>query len=559
MSQTMEPVATGITKCTPGEEGIESENGSSQDLPRNGLPNGLIDDRSIGFVALFLAGFRASQGPTFSLNMQHVRNQFGIGATAFKRGIRELNASGWYHRYQPRRGGKHQFAVDRIEPQTKGRPGYLISEADWFTRVIEVDDDQQKQDMVKATAVWLYMRSHIAGLPVGQDRIAARFDVTRQTASKLLKGLEHASLIWRIGPERVAGQFTKSEFTAHMPNPAMLKQPTAVAPSTNGVMTHTELGYTSTSIHPNQNYQITASTALPSFEQDVVQEDLVDPDLWIGTHAHFDVTDASEFERAAAVPLDPKGVDLLKSLGAVKRLKQETGDRIHRKLLTLEGMKGFWTLVNFVHHRHGWLTQKEVVDHVIDVTGRVVHRVDNWLNGWALIGIELDAADPAFRKGQPSWLWYLHDRAESIGASAHFGYALLRDRDGLHNFQQAFDCNQKAIDAAFDTGLRALQAKSEREDDGTWSASRWSWFENCHRWQQTRDQLTADIPDDIRKRRMGDAMWNDLEGFAEFFGAAGKDHAAHHAIVQGLQSLQDEGRYATRWSFFARYLKVAAA
>jgi transposase len=523
---------------------------TAEKMPQNAVPNGLIDDRTIELVALFLVAFRAAQGPTFALNMTHVQQRFGIGATAFQKAVRQLKRSGWYDRRQPRRGRKKQFAQDRIVERRDGRSGYLISHARWFDRV--ASEEATAPVSVKAMALWLFMRSHAATYRVSLSTIERRFGISRQTAGKLIEELEAADMVWRMNGERAAGRFTVAEYTAHPLDASALNLPTTVLPAADFEATHSTQSTTSNKNHPKENNHQQVSQA----DDDELVD--FDPDAWIGTHSYFEVYDEEPLQDAAAIPLDDNGLQLIKRANVAKRLKNATNGQIHHKLLTRTGLKGLWTLVQFVHRRDPWLTQQEALDHVIDVAGQVTTENNRWVNGWALVGIELDANAPPFQKGQPSWLDHLRTRARNLGMGAHFSDELLEDRDGLMRFLAALEWDQAAIDNAFDAGLAALQAKGERQGDGPWSATHWSWFERCHRWQQSRDQVTAQVAADVRLSRFDPSMWFDLEGFAGFLRKARSLENAQAAITRGVAWLDSEGHIARRWSFFADHLAVAA-
>lgn len=522
----------------------------AEKLAQNTLPNGLIDDRTIGLVALFLVAFRAAQGPTFALNMTHVRQRFGIGADAFKKAVRQLKGSGWYERHQPRRGLKKQFAQDKLVERRDGRSGYLISHARWFDRMSS--EEATAPVSVKAMALWLFMRSHAATYRVSLSTIERRFGISRQTAGKLIEELEAADMAWRMNGERVAGRFTVAEYTAHPLDDAALNSPTTVSPTADFEATHSLQSTTSTKDHPNDNYHPGERPA----EDDELAD--FDPDAWIGTHRYFEVNHEGPLQDAATIPLDDNGLQLIKRAKVAKRLKDATKGQIHRRLLTRAGIKGFWTLVQFVHRRDPWLTQQEALDHVIDVAGQVTTQNTGWLNGWAWIGIELDANAPPFLKGLPAWLGYLRTRAANTGMGAHFNPRILDDRDGLERFLAALHWDQAAIDNAFDAGLAALKAKGERQGNGQWTATHWSWFELCHQWQQSRDQVTAQVAADVRPERFDTSMWFDLEDFAGFLNMAGSLEDAKTAITRGVAWLEREGKFATRWLFFEDHLAVAA-
>lgn len=208
-----------------------NEQHRSEPLPRNALPNGLIDDERIGMTGLYLAAYRASQGPGFALNVTDVHKRFRIGTTAFYTAIRQLKQTGWYARYQPRTSEPRQFARDHIVNRQIGRTGYLISKSEWFER----DASSATSPLTtKEIAVWLFMRSHAPTFKIRAYTIRDRFDITRQTATKLLRRLEAAGLIWRVNAERQAGRFTMVEYTAHEPqggrNSTVLNLPGTVGP-----------------------------------------------------------------------------------------------------------------------------------------------------------------------------------------------------------------------------------------------------------------------------------------------------------------------------------------
>ncbi|MEM7746629.1 MAG: hypothetical protein AAF346_00140 [Pseudomonadota bacterium] len=525
-------------------------------LARNALPNGLIDNVSIGLVALFMIAFRASQGPTFSLNASYIRKRFGIGATAFNRAIRALKQTGWYHRHQPRAGRKHQFAMDGIVDQREGRAGFLIARNDWFSQFDEIECEVEKASLVKTTAVLIFMLAQAPGLSIGQRRIAKRFDLSRPTASKLLRSLEAQSRIHRIGDVRQAGRFLPTEYTAHPSINAMSTSPTALSPPMDCVGAHLGLSATSSTQHLNNlSIQLSNTVLQHEAEAPIGDWDDFDPDDWIGSHSYFDVNDDSALAEAAAVPCDQDAIKLLKSNKVVRRLKKVVAGRINPKLLSPHGLKGFWTLVNFVNDRDPWLTQTEAIDHIIDVCGQKLNDKHAWLNGWGLIGIELDANDPAYRNGQPSWLCYFRDRANTLGLSEHFGDGLMSDREGLEKFLRALKRNQNAINDAFVAGLWALWAKGERLNDGrVWETNNWGLFERAYRLKMTRDDLMSEIPDDLRSRRISDEMWRDLLDFDELITRAASLIKVRKSILQGIDYLEMQRKTALRWSFFDQHL-----
>ncbi len=526
-------------------------------LARNALPNGLIDEISIGLVPLFMVAFRASQGPTYSLNASYMHRRFGIGATAFNGAIRILKQSGWYHRHQPRAGRKHQFAVDFVVDQLGGRPGYLIARNDWFSMFDEIECEAEKANAVKTTAVLVFMSAQAPGLSIGQRRIAKRFDLSRPTASKLLRSLEAQSRIYRIGDVRQAGRFLPTEYTAHRDAIAVSTSPTALSPPMDCVGAHLRLSATSTTQHlNNQSIQLSNTVPQPEAEAPTREWDNFDPDDWIGTHSYFDVNDDSALAEAAAVAYDQDAIDLLKSNKVVRRLKKVVAGNINPKLLSPHGLKGFWTFVNFVIERDPWLTTTEAIDHVIDVTGQRLQNKDAWLNGWGLIGIELDANELEFRKGQPGWLCCFRDRADSLGLSEHFGDGLMSDREGLDEFLRAFKKDHKAIDEAFVAGLWALWAKGKQLNSvSVWETNNWGLFERVYRLKLTRDDLMSELPGDLRSKRISDEMWRDLFGFEDFITTAGSLIEARKAILQGIVYLQTQQKTALRWSFFDQHFE----
>lgn len=530
---------------------------SNQDrLARNALPNGLIDDTRIGLVPLFMVAFRASQGPTFSLNASNRHKRFGIGTTSFNGSIRALKHSGWYHRYQPRAGRKHQFAVDGIVSQHVGRAGFLIARSDWFSQFDEIECEVGKANLVKTTAVLIFMLAQAPGLSIGQRRIAKRFNLSRPTASKLLRFLETQGLIFRIGDVRQAGRFLPTEYTAHPVTNAVSTSPTALSPPMDCVGAHFGLSATSTTQHlNNQPTQLSHTVLQHEAEAPTGDWDDFDPDDWIGSHSYFDVNDDSALAEAAAVAYDQDAISLLKSNKVVRRLKKVVAGNINPKLLSPHGLKGFWTFVNFVIERDPWLTKAEAIDHVIDVTGQRLHNKDAWLNGWGLIGIELDAHEPEFRKGQPGWLCYFRDRADSLGLSEHFGDGLMSDREGLDEILRALKRDQNVINDAFDAGLRALWAEGRRLNDGSvWHAKKWSVFIRCNRLKEARDELTSAFAEDVRREKLSDEMWRDLFAFEEFLTRAGSRTNAQRALVRGISCLQSQRKYAILWTYFDQFL-----
>ena len=143
-------------------------------------------------------------------------------------------------------------------------------------------------------------------------------------------------------------------------------------------------------------------------DKGVAEPSIFDPDDWIGSHEYFQMRDASAFENAAAIPMDEVMIQCLRSTNAIRRLYKATSDQINRKLVTIEGVKGFVTLVHWVRLKDSRLTVEKAIDHVIDVTKSVRNRAKRknnggWVNGWAMVGIELDTNDSdqyAFHKSK---------------------------------------------------------------------------------------------------------------------------------------------------------------